>query len=243
MDFDQRLSLLRERYRASLQGKRDMLQDAWRQFHDHPRDGHLREQLRSLLHRLAGSAPAYGYAQLGEVASIVSQRLGNEHEGSSIDVEGIVDEIAPRIDELVLLFAESIDETPSHEDHSSLRVILVEDDEDQALAIELGLKRYGCEVAHVTHAESFWQKAATWPCDAVVVDYWLDKQTAHDILDLVRSEPTFAHVAMVCLTAEDDEAIRQGVLQRGCDACMQKRDAPRQLYGTLRTHVDARRTH
>jgi HPt (histidine-containing phosphotransfer) domain-containing protein len=65
---------LRERYAASFATKREALDAAWTAFADAPDEARART-LRHLAHRLAGSAPAYGYEMLGALARDVDALL------------------------------------------------------------------------------------------------------------------------------------------------------------------------
>lgn len=235
MDFDQRLALLRERYRGSLPDKRDLLQQAWTHFREQPDSAAAREELRTLLHRLAGSASSYGYTRLGAAAGAADDCFA-----AFRDYVGLVGELVPHVDEVLAQFAAAIDAAHGVVDRG-LRVILVEDDHEQAMMIRTSLEGLGCEVVHTTRAESFWQAATTWPCDATVVDYRLGGQTAHDILDLVRNEPSFARMTIVCYSSEEDERILRGLRESGCDACLHKREPLQRLYGIVRDCVEARR--
>ena len=73
-DSSQRFAQLRTRYAASLPMKRAALADAWRALRAIPGECAVIE-LQALVHRLAGSAPAYGYPALGSQATAVDGLL------------------------------------------------------------------------------------------------------------------------------------------------------------------------
>jgi chemotaxis protein histidine kinase CheA len=79
-EFDFRMQQLRERYANSLGHKHAALSQAWRAFEAAPRDPALRRELSMQLHRLCGSAGAYGYDEIGSSACI-ADRLVGEHGG------------------------------------------------------------------------------------------------------------------------------------------------------------------
>jgi hypothetical protein len=79
-DFESRLQLLRDRYTASLAHKRIALTEAWRAFAADPRDLAARRELSMQLHRLSGSAGAYGYESVG-IAAAEADALVGEHGG------------------------------------------------------------------------------------------------------------------------------------------------------------------
>ena len=248
MDFEQRFSLLRDRYHASLPDKRSALQAAWIAVRDASTDARARRELRTLLHRLAGSAPAYGQPDLGALAAKACALVVGDEDEADVDARNRNDvELAPvvvqllgALDTLVQAQKRSADALQSG-NTSPLRVILIEDDEEQATAIGATLVAHGCEVRHAVHAESLWQVVTTWPCDAIVIDYWLGAGTANDIVRLIRDEPSFSAIALICLTVETSPAKLQGVLDGGCDRVLSKREEPKRIVDVLRKSVAERR--
>jgi chemotaxis protein histidine kinase CheA len=71
---DRRFAVLRAGYAESLATKRGALVEAWRAFEARP-DEDTARALQVLVHRLAGSAPAYGYEPLGTAAAVVDAVL------------------------------------------------------------------------------------------------------------------------------------------------------------------------
>ncbi|MGB0135097.1 Hpt domain-containing protein [Dokdonella sp.] len=64
-----RLQALHERYHASLPNKRASVDLAWCAYRADRLDPERQESLMRLVHRLAGSAPSYGYGEIGEIAA------------------------------------------------------------------------------------------------------------------------------------------------------------------------------
>lgn len=77
-DTDHRLELLRRRYEHSFPAKRVELTDAWLAFVAAPDDPGRARELSMQVHRLCGSAAAYGYARLGECACAADRLVGDE---------------------------------------------------------------------------------------------------------------------------------------------------------------------
>lgn len=71
-----RFDSLRERYAGSFASKRAALAQAWRAFAD-TGDPNSARALQVLAHRLAGSAPTYGYEALGAHAGVVDRVLAD----------------------------------------------------------------------------------------------------------------------------------------------------------------------
>jgi len=73
-DSSRRFERLRARYAQSLASKRAALREAWRACVARPEPSSL-NKLQVLVHRLSGSAPAYGYETLGRHASAIDREL------------------------------------------------------------------------------------------------------------------------------------------------------------------------
>lgn len=80
-EADSRLDALHTRYHASLAGKRADIEQAWHAIRANCADTASQEILLSLVHRLAGSAESYGFAEIGRCAArtdaLLDQVRGN----------------------------------------------------------------------------------------------------------------------------------------------------------------------
>lgn len=247
MDFEQRLSLLRERYEASLPSKRAALEVAWTAFEAAPGHAEARAELRTLLHRLAGSAPAYGHKALGEAAATACARLGARAVEHDPREGNLAHALAPLVRSVLHQFdglvhdALRASEARARSARPTLRLLLLEDDDEQAAAIEAALVAHGCAIRRVAQVEALWETITTWPCDALLIDYWLGSETAESIVHLLRSEPSFAATALVCLTVETDAARLRGMLERGCDRVLSKREPAQSIVDAVESAMAARR--
>jgi len=91
------LEALHARYAASLMAKRDEMMKAWRAARAAPDDAEACAALHTRLHRLCGSAPAYGYARLGDLACEAERRLRSFGVGDAAlvgQMERLLEEIA-----------------------------------------------------------------------------------------------------------------------------------------------------
>jgi HPt (histidine-containing phosphotransfer) domain-containing protein len=86
---------LRMRYVQSLADKHAALASAWRAFASAP-DERAAIELQALAHRLAGSAPAYGYEAIGAAAHIVDAQLNAWSKRPASDRED-ADTLAARV--------------------------------------------------------------------------------------------------------------------------------------------------
>lgn len=98
---DARLAALHERYRASLPNKHAELDLAWHSLCEASTDVERFQTLRRVVHRLAGSAASYGYAELGAVAVATDLMLADAAEGlASVRLERIEPHIRALLDGL-----------------------------------------------------------------------------------------------------------------------------------------------
>ena len=73
-DPRKRRDVLHARYAQSFASKHAMLAEAWRAFTDAADEANI-DDLHQRVHRLAGSAPTYGYELLGRLAHAVDSQL------------------------------------------------------------------------------------------------------------------------------------------------------------------------
>jgi hypothetical protein len=94
-DSRQRSDLLHARYAQSFASKYAMLAEAWRAFVDAAGEANV-DELQQQVHRLAGSAPAYGYTLLGSLARVIDSEFA-EWDASSSDMRGSHADLARRL--------------------------------------------------------------------------------------------------------------------------------------------------
>lgn len=230
----QRFDRLRQRYAASLTRKRQDLDAAWRRLQADPHDARACADLQDQVHRLAGSAPAYGYEAIGLLAREADRLLTAWREPATPRPDGDpmpVATIASPMRVLLATLREADVGTPR------LRVVLVDDDPTFARLCADELEAEGCGVRVETDAHELPQVLAGEPCHAVVLDYWLRGETAAEIAASLRRDGRFATLALVCYTAEADERVVRSALEAGCDAALHKCDGPQRLFETVRACV------
>jgi len=242
-DSSTRFDWLRLRYADSLAAKQTALEEAWAALAATPKDNAARAHVQQLLHRLCGSAHAYGYEQLGDDACAADSLL-RAWESAPPSLRDAPAELVRRLDPAVAtvlaalaaadrpIDADGIDTLPS-----ALRVLLVEDDPGQSAIICAELEARGCEIRRECGADLLWQALTLWPCHAVVIDYWLRGETAIEVVAAIRREPRFARIALVCFSVERDPQVLRAVVDAGCDAAVAKVDGSGRLFEVLRDCV------
>lgn len=235
-DFEFRLQLLRERYANSLGHKRAALAQAWQAFAADPCDIASRRELSMQLHRLCGSAGAYGYADIGERAC-AADRLVGEHGGIVEFDDERMHRCGSEVGEVLAALDRACAETSRAQAHAPLRVLLVEDDPAQAALTAVWLQARGASVHVETHADALGQRLEEWPCEAVVLDHWLRGETAVEVVAALRRAPRHARVALVCFSVERNVQVRRALLQAGCDAVVAKDEGHEALWSAIRDAV------
>ncbi|HEY6984511.1 MAG TPA: hypothetical protein VH375_00400 [Rhodanobacteraceae bacterium] len=89
-DSARRFARLRARYAQSLASKHAALCEAWQVCVSAPDASNL-HKLQVLVHRLSGSAPAYGYAALGKRAGAIDRELMDWNDAEPTAREGAPD--------------------------------------------------------------------------------------------------------------------------------------------------------
>lgn len=241
-DSDHRLELLHRRYAHSLREKSAALAEAWRMFAADPSDAACARELSMQVHRLCGSAAAYGFRRLGESACVADRIIAGELAASERpDGDALVRRLATSVQDVLgeLAAASATARTASTaQEARDLNVVLVEDDPAQASLTAAELEARGCSVLVQSDADRLWQSLARWPCDAIVLDYWLRTETATEIALSLRREPQFARIALICYSAERDPRILRAVAEAGCDAVVAKHDGVGRLLDSLRASIE-----
>ncbi len=105
---------------------------------------------------------------------------------------------------------------------SSLRVLIVEDDDSIATAIGYLLHRQGFERQRAaTGAEALHWLERFQP-DLVLLDIVLPDLTGYEICDRVRRDPAHCHRKILMMTARGTAAERRRALEHGADGFLTK---------------------
>ncbi|MEO5561015.1 MAG: response regulator [Dokdonella sp.] len=242
-ESSEHFDFLRLRYAGLLSEKQRAITQAWAAFSAAPSDAVARGELQQQLHRLCGSAHAYGYADLGEHACSADSQL-RRWEGRSPVLRDAPTDLVERLAASVRgVLAGLGDAHAAAADHASdlrpsaLRVLLIEDDPIQSAWIAAELEARGCKVRCESGADLLWQTLTLWPCHAIVLDYWLHGETATEVVVNLRREPRFARLALICYSVERDAQVLRAVTEAGCDAVVEKSEGSARLIEVIRACV------
>ena len=123
----------------------------------------------------------------------------------------------------------------------SLRVAVIEDDEDIATLIKQVLVMDGHSVSVVNDGKKALEVLETGGFDVAVLDVMLPGKDGVSIMKEIRERPTTHHLPVVMLTAKAESGATWAGWQAGCDLYLTKPFDPQKLIHTLKSVVGARR--
>jgi CheY-like chemotaxis protein len=250
-DSSPAVDALAARFRASLPDKLRELALAWERWLAAPESLPAKEAMQLLVHRLAGSAPAYGFSDLGRHAFRVDQRLGEwdaEVAPLRIALEALCREIGGHVEMLLRALGrasrdgggEARSMRSGDERGAPLYVVLVEDDPQQAEQWREALSAHGLRVRAVLDPQAMIAEMVLECPDILVIDYWLAGITGTEVSRSLLDTPEFASVPRVCLTVDAGPLPRQVAMDAGFAAVLRKTVRPADLADVLRQVVAAR---
>ena len=117
------------------------------------------------------------------------------------------------------------------------RVLIVEDQEDNALIYETMLRHVGYEVLTATDGLSGLEAIRRHRPDLVLLDISLPKLSGFDIAAVIRQEPELNEVRLVALTALAFAADRERASRLGFTAFLAKPIEPRAVLEEVRHQI------
>lgn len=233
------LEALLAEYRERLPQRRRALLALWQRLPEDDEHGGVCAELRLQVHRLAGSAGAFGFDRISTAARRVDHLLkGWLFTPAAVrpPLTHLIAELSAPFAELLSAFGES-SSLPLGEDASSTRslrqVIHVEDDREQAQVLGFHLRRLGIESTVVADGEGLFDRLARKRPDAVLLDYWLGAETGADLARAVRSTAGCERLPLLCLTSDIGDRVRLDALAAGCDEVMSKVQSASQLAAAI----------
>ncbi|WP_068113616.1 response regulator transcription factor [Tropicimonas marinistellae] len=104
----------------------------------------------------------------------------------------------------------------------SARILIVEDEDNIALALEHVLRRDGLEVTRVADGESGLQAIRDERPDLVLLDVMLPGMSGYEVCQAVRLEPELAEVKILIMTARGNAMERRKGLALGANGFIAK---------------------
>ena len=102
------------------------------------------------------------------------------------------------------------------------RVLVVDDDSQNAYLVRFILEKRGYEVAVVHDGEAAVDAVTTFGPDLVLMDMLLPKMSGQEATRRIKRSPDSASLPVVALTAFSMKGDRERILDSGCDGYMSK---------------------
>lgn len=125
---------------------------------------------------------------------------------------------------------------------SQMQVLLVDDEPDARDLIALVLRNHGIEVIPVDSAEEALVALESCQPTLAIIDLALPNMNGWQLLEAIRSHPTFARLPAVAITAYDSSGVEVAAAEAGFDGYFPKPLNSRTLYNDLASVIANRRT-
>ena len=118
---------------------------------------------------------------------------------------------------------------------SAAKKILIADDEPDILEIlSFNLKGEGYEVTVAKNGDEALEKAKTANPDLIILDVMMPGKNGLEVCSILRSQPAFASVLIIFLTAMNDENAEIKGLESGADDYISKPISPKVLLSKVK---------
>lgn len=118
------------------------------------------------------------------------------------------------------------------------RVLVVEDEDNIAIALDYLIRREGLEPERISNgAEAVARIRATHP-DLVLLDVMLPEVSGYEICQAVRLDPTLKHVRILMMTARGSAVERRKGLALGADGFIAKPFELKELRSEMHRLLD-----
>jgi CheY-like chemotaxis protein len=131
--------------------------------------------------------------------------------------------------------AETPDADTAHIDNSSLTVLVVDDDEDLRLLASRALTKTGYKVFEASDGGEALEMIEANRPDLVLLDLAMPPPGGIEVLRTIRANPDLANLAVIVMTASDDEATTRASFEAGATDFVTKPFTPPQLDARVRT--------
>lgn len=113
------------------------------------------------------------------------------------------------------------------------RILLVEDEDNIAIAIEVLLGRAGYDLVRVSRGDQALPNIRAQQPDLVVLDVTLPGCSGYEVCQRLRSDPALSHIPVLMMSARVSQAEQRKGLAMGADAFLTKPFAMDDLKGLV----------
>lgn len=115
------------------------------------------------------------------------------------------------------------------------RILIADDEENIVMSLEFLLRHAGFEVLTAADGEQALEKARAERPDLVLLDVMMPRRNGYEVCQELRSQPQFAGLKIVMLTARGREAEAAKGLAVGADAYITKPFSTRELVARIKS--------
>ncbi len=114
-----------------------------------------------------------------------------------------------------------------------IKILLVDDSKSARYALRLHLQHHGVQVDTADSAEAALQRIGDARPEAVLMDHTMPGMNGFEALEIIKSDPSTAHIPVVMCTSHDDPAYAAQATKRGALTVLSKADAAEKLPEVL----------
>lgn len=124
--------------------------------------------------------------------------------------------------------------------HSTPRILCVDDDPDLQTTIELRMRKYDVEIEQAYFGMQGIVEAAQAKPDLIVMDHAMPNGDGEYLLNVIKRNPATSTIPVIVLTGMRDPNLKSRLLQAGAEAYLQKPVPFDELVHHISRFVDLR---
>lgn len=121
----------------------------------------------------------------------------------------------------------------------SKRILVVEDDTQNSYLIGFILEKSGYEVASAADGEEAVAAVGVEAPDLILMDMLLPKMNGYEATRAIKSDPKWASIPIIALTAYSMKGDREKILEAGCDGYISKPIDPETFVSQMEEFLPA----
>lgn len=235
-------------YRATLGERLSELALAWEEWLAGPDEERHKNHFHQLVHRLAGSASAYGFDDVGREAQHVDSLI-NAWDGDvptlRVPLGDFCRELGAPAETLLRALGRAARDAQRpgtangapRRDERVIFVLFLEDEADRAQLWREALAREGLRVRVIESAQALEAELVMERPDVILLDDCYQAAGIAEVARSLRDTPEFAQIPKVCLIDDPAAMPRQTAMDAGFTAVIRSSVAPRDLAQVLRQAV------
>jgi len=123
------------------------------------------------------------------------------------------------------------------EKSSSLKILVVEDNQDNREMVIKVLKFNGYQVVEAVDGQEAVEKAKTENPDLILLDIYLPKMDGYEVTKRLKADINLRNIPIIALTAHAMKGNMEEILAAGCDGYISKPINIRELPGQIELYL------